>query len=118
MSTSLACKLLICLNTLKYNQYEPAVNTASTGLPVVVLSYVIDLVRTFHSGEAKATRTVNSNGQSSVKAKQIPATVTAASTGQTQPAALASSKVVTGKAASMLFLESQELNNEYVNRYV
>lgn len=79
-------------------------NTANTGLPVVVLSYVIDLVNTFHSGEASATSTVNSRGQSSVRARQTPATVTAARRGQIQPASLASRSVVTGNAAFMLFL--------------
>lgn len=65
----------------------------------------MDLVKTFHSGEASATSTVNRRGQSSVNARHTPATVTAASTGHTQPADLASSKVVTGNAASMLFLK-------------
>lgn len=92
--------------TINLLGYLPAVKTANTGLPVVVLSYVIDLVNTFHSGEARFTRTVKSKGQSSVKARHTPATVTAANTGHTHPADLASSSVVTGKAASILFLES------------
>lgn len=88
----------------------PAVNTANTGLPVVVLSYVIDLVSTFHSGDASATSTVKSRGHSSVRARQTPETVTAARRGQIQPAALASRSVVTGSAAFMLFLWS--INNK------
>lgn len=67
----------------------------------------MDLVRTFHSGDARATRTVKSNGQSSVRASETPATVTAARTGQLHPADLASRRVVTGKAASMLLLKKK-----------
>lgn len=94
-----------CLHrTRTFFRHIPAVKTAKTGLPVVVLSYVIDLVNTFHSGDARATRTVKSRGHSSVNAKLTPATVTAARTGQIHPADLASRRVVTGKAASILFL--------------
>lgn len=69
----------------------------------------MDLVKTFHSGDANDTSTENSNGHSSVRARQMPATVIAAKTGQIQFAALASNNVVTGKAALILVLKYLQL---------
>lgn len=60
-------RIFICSELLWKNQNPPAINTASTGFPLSLLSYAICLVRILHSEVANLTIIRYNSGNSSKK---------------------------------------------------